>query len=120
MYVGKLGLSATEIGELDARKWTLEVSGVAPERILIYMLKKAFAEKSQWLKEVAYRQVARLHGIPEEIAQGMREAIINLHLDGRLRRESYATRPIWLACLSLYPPIYFLYGITLTPLCYRS
>jgi hypothetical protein len=92
LCVGKLGLSATETGALDDRKWALEVCGVAPEPILIYMLKKAFAEKSQWLKEVAYRQVARLHGIPEEIALGMREAIINLHLDGRLRRESYATR----------------------------
>jgi len=56
------------------------------------MLKKAFVEKSQWLKEVAYRQVARIHDVPDEIAQGIYEAIINLYLDGRLRRERYATR----------------------------
>jgi hypothetical protein len=92
LYVGKLGLSATETGALDDRKWALEVCGIAPEPILIYMLKKAFAEKSQWLKEVAYRQVAHIHSIPEQIAQGIHEAIVNQALNGRLHHERYATQ----------------------------
>lgn len=119
--VGMFGLSATETGILEDHKLALEVCGISPESILLYMLKKAFIERSYWLKEAAYRQVARLHKIPEEIARGMREAIINQYLDGRLRRERYATRaylsrlpqPISTSLLSSMDILLNLYAIDL-------
>jgi hypothetical protein len=72
MSIGKFVLSATEAGTLSDKKWALEVAGIAPEPILTYLLTEAFSSKSQWLREVAYRQVARLSTISLNIAQGIR------------------------------------------------
>jgi NACHT domain len=92
MSVGKLVLSATEMGNLSDKKSALEISGTAPEPILAHLLRSAFSSKSQWLREVAYRQVARLSAIPSDIARGIRDAIVELASNGRLHREKYATR----------------------------
>jgi len=88
---GQLVLSATEQGTLSDRKWALEVVGIVPEPILLRLLQKAFASPSQWLKEVAYRQAARLDKIPSDIANGIRLALVNLETSGRLASERHAT-----------------------------
>ena len=78
LSVGKIVLSATENGTLSDKKWALEITGIAPDPVLAYILQNAYASKSQWLKEVAYRQVARLSTISPEIAQGIRDAILKI------------------------------------------
>ncbi len=92
MSAGKFVLTATEAGTLSDKKWALEVAGVVQESVLGYLLTEAFLGKSQWLREVAYRQVASLSTISPYIAQGIRDAIIELASDGRLPREQHATK----------------------------
>jgi hypothetical protein len=91
MSTGRLVLSASSAGTLLDRKWGLEVAGTVPQSILLLLLRKAFASKSQWLKEVAYRQTARLAEIPDDIAKSVRQSLIGLFSDGRLRHERLAT-----------------------------
>jgi hypothetical protein len=74
------------------RKCALEVAGVAPENILLGLLRNCFASDSQLLKNIAYRQAANLFRVPDDIAEAIRQAVFNLALSGRLRRERFATR----------------------------
>jgi len=90
--IGKIVLSIFEKGMMVEKKWILEVAGLAPEPVLTYVLNRAFASPSQWLKDIAYRQVARLNTIPPEIAQGIRDAIIDLAFSDRLFKERYAAK----------------------------
>ena len=90
--IGKIVLSIFEKGIVIDKKWILEVAGMAPEPVLTYILKRAFNGDSQWLKDVAYKQVARLNTIPPDIAQGIRDAIIDLDDNNRLYQERYATK----------------------------
>jgi hypothetical protein len=90
--LAKLVLTAFEMGRLPDKKLALEISGTVPEIILVYLLKNAFSSESQWLREVAYRQTSRLSTISPEIAQGIRNAIVDLAGAGRLQREKSATK----------------------------
>jgi hypothetical protein len=87
----RLVLSAQVQGMLPDKKWGLEVAGVVPSLVLLYLVKTAFTSKSEWLKEVAYRQVSRLKNIPVDIAQSIHIALMNLLAEGRLGREWHAT-----------------------------
>jgi len=91
ILVDKLVFSATEKGMPLDQKWALEAAGTATDPILKHLISAAFASKSQWLGEVAYRQVARLTIIPKDISAGIRGAIVGLADRGRLYRERYAT-----------------------------
>ncbi|HEX5375412.1 MAG TPA: NACHT domain-containing protein, partial [Solirubrobacterales bacterium] len=51
---------ARERGTITDRKWALEVVGTAPVEDMTSLLLDAFHGPSEWLREVAYRQVARL------------------------------------------------------------
>jgi hypothetical protein len=84
-----LVLSASKMGTLWDKKWGLEVAGIVPPSTLVRLLQDAFASKSQWLKEVAYRQVAWLRKIPADIAGSICRAIVDLFIDGRLRRDRH-------------------------------
>lgn len=92
LSIGKFLLSATESEILSDEKRSLDVAGTAPEAILVYLLKHAFASPSQWLKDAAYGQVARLGNISPDIATGIRDAISRLSSDGRLYRERHTTK----------------------------
>lgn len=92
IHVGRIVQLASEVGILPDRRCALNVSGIAPELVLAAMLKEAFSSDSQWLKDVAYRQVAHLSNITPEIAQGIRNAILKLANTGRLSREEHATK----------------------------
>ena len=59
--------------------------------MLLWLLRRAFASKSQWIKEVAYRQTARLGEIPEDIAAAIRKSLKYLFSEKRLNKEYYAT-----------------------------
>lgn len=92
-YIGKLVMSASDRGILPDKKWALEVSSTAPDHMLVSLLRDTYSKsKSQWLKEIAYQQVARLHSIPPEVAQGIRNALVELAATKRLRQQRYATQ----------------------------
>jgi hypothetical protein len=84
-------LTASSRGSLADQKWSLEVAGITPQPVLLWLLRRAFASKSQWLKEVAYRQTARLGEIPEDIAAAIRKSLKYLFSEKRLNKEYYAT-----------------------------
>ena len=84
-------LSATVKGTLRDRKWGLEVAGVTSQPILVWLLRNAFVSDSQWLKEVAYQQTARLDKIPDDIAADIRRTLLRLFATGRLYKERFTT-----------------------------
>jgi hypothetical protein len=92
LYSGRLVLSATVRGNLTDKKWALEVAGVSPRTVFLWMLRSAFSGRSQWLKDTSYRQVARLGEIPSDIVAAICEAITDLAIRGVLPQERYATR----------------------------
>jgi hypothetical protein len=92
VYAARLLLSASEKGTLYDKKWALEVAGITSHQVLLHLLRNAFAIKSQWLGEVAYRQVARLLEIPKDIANGIRQALLSLFAENRLNRERYTVK----------------------------
>lgn len=79
------------MGTTSDKKWALEVAGVAPSPVLLRLLRSAFASRSEWLKEVAYRQVARLGEIPDYIATAICQALVDMTLHGQLSHERHAT-----------------------------
>ena len=81
-----LVLTAYEKGIRIDKKWTLEIAGSVSEPVLVWLVRCAFRSRSQWLKEVAYRQVAWLQDMPTDIAAGIRSAMVDLAADGRLNR----------------------------------
>jgi hypothetical protein len=83
--------TASSRGSLADQKWSLEVAGITPQPVLLWLLRRAFASESQWLKEVAYRQTARLGEIPEDIAAAIRKSLKYLFSERRLNKEYYAT-----------------------------
>lgn len=91
LQAGRLILSASIAGTLPDKKCALEVAGIVPQPILVWLLRDAFATQSQWLKEVAYRQTARLSQLPEDITNSIRQALINMLVGGRLQREYHTT-----------------------------
>ncbi|HEX6153628.1 MAG TPA: hypothetical protein VFZ19_08915, partial [Solirubrobacterales bacterium] len=83
---------ADEKGTRTDRKWALEVAGTAPASDMAELLLKAFRGRSDWLREVAYRQVARLNEIPTELSTEIRRALIEKTARGELRRDWPATK----------------------------
>jgi hypothetical protein len=91
LLAGVFLLSAHKKGILLDKKWALEVAGIAPQSILLWMIRHALANRSQWIKDTAYQQVARLGDIPSDVAAWIRKSLIRLSSSGRLRRERYTT-----------------------------
>jgi len=87
---GRILLTANQSGILPDRKWALEVAGIVPSEILVWLLRDAFASDSQWLSEVAFRQAARLSEIPDDISRSIRQALVRLFADERFKRERHA------------------------------
>lgn len=89
MNAGRLLLAISETGTLLDKKWGLEVAGIVPRPVLLWLLRQAFASRSQLLKEVAYRQVARLGQVPEDVAKFIHRALLRLFAEGKLSRERH-------------------------------
>jgi hypothetical protein len=79
-------------GTLADRKWLIEVAGIAPQSLLTFLLRDAYASGSALLGDVAYRQVSVLRVVHEDIATPIRRALVSLFLTGRLNRQKHATR----------------------------
>lgn len=90
--LGEILLAASTSGVLMDRKWALEVAGGVHERVLATLLRDAFKSPSHTMVDVAYRQVARLSSVPDDIAASIRRAMVMLFATRRLKRERDATR----------------------------
>ena len=84
-------LTASRNGSLADQKSSLGVAGITPQPVLLWLLRRAFASDSQWLKEVAFRQVARLGKIPDDLAAAIRKSLTRLFHQKRLSKEYLAT-----------------------------
>lgn len=84
---GKLLLSASWKGMLLDEKWALSVAGIAPQRVLLILLRKAYNGESRMVQEIAYWQLARLERIPEDIIFKIISTLVKSRYTGRLRRE---------------------------------
>ena len=89
--VGNIVTMASKWGITADKKWALDVSGVVPPSVLTNILRRAFGDHSQVLKDSAYRQAARLIEIPPDIAYSIRSTLCLMTLSGRLRKERTAT-----------------------------
>jgi hypothetical protein len=72
------------------QKWALQVAGVASEDVLLNLIREAMASSSNWLKEVAYRQVARLPEIPEDIRKWIRHSLVFSATRGDLLSDRFS------------------------------
>jgi hypothetical protein len=90
--IAKLLLEATDQGTITDQKWALEVAGTVPPDEMAKMLLAGFKGKSGWMREVAYRQAARLPEIPDEIAIEIRRALVGLAASRQLRRQWRTTK----------------------------
>ncbi len=79
-------------GTITDRKWVLEVAGIGRPLNLAVRLRKALRDESAWLREVAYRQTARLGIVPADLVAEIRIALVLRTADLRLLRDWPATR----------------------------
>jgi hypothetical protein len=84
--------AATETGTITDHKWALEVAGTAPVDQLATLLLAAFNGPSKWLREVAYRQAARLPEIPEALGREIRRALVDRMVAGHFMLDWPTTR----------------------------
>ena len=74
-------------GSLIDQKWALEIAGTATEETLAAALTDGYRGRSRWLRDVAYRQTARLAVVSDESAAEIGRMLIRIAASGRLRRE---------------------------------
>jgi len=75
------------------KKWGLEVAGSASDDALIQLIQVGFNSRSQWLNDIAYKQVARLGMVPDSLSKHIHLEIVNMAFEKRLfsnYRETYA------------------------------
>jgi hypothetical protein len=90
--VGDLTEALFERGQLLERKWILEVAGVVPNQLLGKLIRAGFSSDSKLMRDVAFRQAARLSSLPDDISKSVHAALVKLGGSGALRRQPHATR----------------------------
>jgi hypothetical protein len=88
--VGQIVLAVTWNGSMADRRWVLEVAGAAPQPVLTFALRDAYANGSSWLGDAAFRQIGSLRSIDDELAKAVRRAVIARAVFGRLYLERHA------------------------------
>ncbi|MFG1994059.1 hypothetical protein ACGFJ7_29215 [Actinoplanes sp. NPDC048988] len=86
-----LGRAWSEGGRLD-QKWVIELCAAAGADQAIGYLARAFASDSLWIRDEAYRQVRRVGPGVATLEPEIRQALVDMNVDGRLRRERRSTR----------------------------
>jgi NACHT domain-containing protein len=89
---GTILLSANQNGGPYDKTWAMEVAGVAPPNVLLFMIRGAFSSNRQMLKDIAYRQASRLSEIPSDVVHSIYNTLLNLSIIGSLRRDYHSTR----------------------------
>ncbi len=67
---------ATLLGSLPSRIWALEVAGIVPSSNLTEIIRPAIVDGSHFLSDIAYRQVARLDEMPDDIRAWIKSSIL--------------------------------------------
>ncbi len=80
---GRILLGAVQSGTIGDRRWATEVAGIAPQRVLLSIVRSAFSSGSLWLREAAVRQLGRLHTIPGDVVE---QVLLGLPLPWAPRR----------------------------------
>jgi len=89
--IGEILTTATKEGIGADAKWALDVSASAAPIVFTELLRRAFSNRSQVVRDSAYRQVAKLNEIPADLALDIRITLCLMMLAGRLRKERRAT-----------------------------
>lgn len=87
LLCGQLINLAYNNGFLPDRKWALEVLGASDQDVGLSLLRDSIQNESQLLKDIAYRQTARIGKLPEDIRQWVRQGLIKLDRRGVLRKQ---------------------------------
>lgn len=83
----------TETGDILDRKWCLEISGIASSNLLFELVKRGFESKSSSVRDIAFRQLARIGDVPEEMKRIIMVFISSQMFDRKLfqnRRDTSA------------------------------
>jgi hypothetical protein len=85
--VGMIVSYVNTYGSLSDRKWMLEVAGLASQDILLECIRPAINSASKLLPEIAYRQVARLDEIPDDVNLWIIKSFLRRLGKNRLNKE---------------------------------
>lgn len=83
----RLLLAAGTRGLRLDQAWAVESAAAASPSFRSALLSWAFASRSGWLEDIAFRQASRVEVLPPAMEAGIRRALIGRHLSGDLRRE---------------------------------
>lgn len=83
-------LTVWHFGSLIDRKWGLEVAGIVDQEVLTWLIRQAFSKRSQWLRDIAYKQAGQINNIPKDILEDIRNTLIQMTLEGSLRKNRYS------------------------------
>jgi hypothetical protein len=87
MVAGSLLAKAYVTGDTLQQKQALEVAAVAPDGVFAGITRAAFNGSSEWLRDTAYRQAARLHSLTPDVEGGIRVLLGRMSVDRRLWPE---------------------------------
>jgi hypothetical protein len=90
LAVSRILAAAFVFGQIYDRKWALDVGATAGRAVFTSLVRGCFRSGSDWLRDAAYTQVARLGEIPEGISREMRRTLLRMEGTGQLRRERVA------------------------------
>lgn len=88
---GTLINTISKAGTLLDKKIALDVGGILAADDLRELLRNAFKSASKRLRQSAYRQVARLSEIPDDIAHDIRVTLVNMTIERRFYKERLST-----------------------------
>jgi hypothetical protein len=71
-------------------KWAVEVAGILPQENLIALLRTAFANRSQWVNDMAFQQTGRLLVVPDDIRSAICRSLVRLAMARRLYHERFS------------------------------
>lgn len=83
---------ATKTGLIKDKLIALEIAGVVPTPVLLWMVRDAFDSRSRLRNNVAYLQVARLDTLPADIVTNIRQELCAMTFEGRISRDYQATQ----------------------------
>jgi hypothetical protein len=79
-------------GDTADQKGALDVAGIVQQEALAGMLRASFSAPSAWLRETAYRQVARLGDIPSDVQAAIRRMLVSMTSGGTVWRDRLTIR----------------------------
>ena len=83
---------AYSTGNLLDKKWTIDNVGVINQKALRRLLEDALDSGSQWLTETAYKQLAALDRIPDQLIEKIRSVLVRMALSNQLFQNRHSIR----------------------------